>query len=118
MVTIDNNGSRRRRPIYFKIFRLVVLEFNATLTAKVISWRSVTHMCFLAFSHQYQHDYSFQSHRLLFSHVSAAVGGENTPERKVASTGDRIHNHQVNSPTRSPLSHPGGTKIFWSKDDR
>ena len=32
---------------------LVVLEFNATLTAKVISWRSVTHMCFLAFSHQY-----------------------------------------------------------------
>ena len=32
---------------------LVVLEFNATLTAKVISWRSVTYMCFLAFSHQY-----------------------------------------------------------------
>ena len=28
---------------------LVVLGFNATLTAKVISWRSVTHMCFLAF---------------------------------------------------------------------
>ena len=32
---------------------LVVLGFNATLTAKVISWWSVTHMCFLAFSHQY-----------------------------------------------------------------
>ena len=32
---------------------LVVLGFNATLTAKVISWRSVTHMCFLAFSRQY-----------------------------------------------------------------
>ena len=32
---------------------LVVLEFNATLTAKVISRRSVTHICFLAFSHQY-----------------------------------------------------------------
>ena len=32
---------------------LVVLGFNATLTAKVISWRSVTHMCFLAYSHQY-----------------------------------------------------------------
>ena len=31
----------------------VVLGFNTTLTAKVISWRSVTHMCFLAFSHQY-----------------------------------------------------------------
>ena len=73
---------------------LVVLGFDATLTAKVISWRSVTQMCFLAFSHQYQHNFSFQSHRLLFSHTSAEVRGENTPERKVASTGDR-----------SPLSH-------------
>ena len=51
---------------------------------------------------------SFQSHRLLFSHASAEVRGENTPERKVASTGDRTHNHQVTSPTRSPLSHLGG----------
>ena len=82
---------------------LVVLGFNATLTAKVISWQSVTHMCFLAFSHQYLHNFSFQSHRLLFSHASADVRGENTPERKVASTGDRTHNHQVMSPTRSPL---------------
>ena len=32
---------------------LVVLGFNATLTAKVISWRSVTHRCFLAVPHQY-----------------------------------------------------------------
>ena len=58
----------------------------------------------------------FQSHRLLFSHASAEVRGENTPERKVASTWDRTHNHQVMSPTRSPLSHPGGLvseeKIF------
>ena len=37
----------------------------------------------------------------------AEVRGENTPERKVATTGDRTHNHQVMSPTRSPLSHPG-----------
>ena len=32
---------------------LVVSGFNATLTAKVILLQSVTHMCFLAFSHQY-----------------------------------------------------------------
>ena len=32
---------------------LVVLGFNTFLTAKVISWLSVTHMSFLAFSHQY-----------------------------------------------------------------
>ena len=88
---------------------LVVLGFNSTLTAKVISWQSVTHMCFLAFSHQYLHHFSFQTHRLLFSHAFAEVRGENTPERKVASTGDRTHNHQVMNPTRSPLSHPGGT---------
>ena len=81
--------------------------FNTTLTAKVISWRLVMHMCFLAFSHQYYHKFSFQSHQLLFSHASAEVRGENTSERKVTSTGDRTHNHQVMSPTRSPLSHPG-----------
>ena len=57
----------------------------------------------------------FQSHRLLFSHASAEVRGENTPERKVASTWDRTHNHQVMSPTRSPLSHPGGSNIICSK---
>ena len=89
---------------------LVVLGFNATLTANVISWRSVTHKCFLAFSHQNYPNFSFQSHRLLFSHASAEVRGNNTPERKVTSTGDRTHNRQVMSPTRSPLSHPGGAR--------
>ena len=39
--------------------------------------------------------------------VSAEVRGENTPERKAASTWSQTHNHQVMSPTRSPLSHPG-----------
>ena len=96
---------------------MVELGFSATLTAKVISWRSVTHMCFLAFSHQYLHNFSFQSHRLLFSHASAEVRGENTPERKVASTGDRTHNHPVMRPTRSPLSHPGGApKVLYTTD--
>ena len=56
----------------------------------------------------------FQSHRLLFSHASAEVRGENTPERKVASTWDRTHNHQVMSPTRSPLSHPGGYPLLYT----
>ena len=43
----------------------------------------------------------FQSHRLLFSHASAEVRGENTSEKKFASTGDQTHNHQVMSQTRS-----------------
>ena len=86
---------------------LVLLGFNATLTANVISWWSVMHMCFLAFSHQYYHNFSFQSHRLLFSHASAEVRGENTQERKAASTWDETPNHKVMSLTRSPLSFPG-----------
>ena len=65
-------------------------------------------MCFLAFSHQYLHNFSFQSHWLLFSHASAEVRGENMPERKFTSTEDRTQNHKVMSPTSSPLSNPGG----------
>ena len=49
---------------------------------------------------------------LLFSHALAEVRGENTPERKFASTGDLTHNHQVMCPTRSQLSHPGGAPYF------
>ena len=40
--------------------------------------------------------------------------GENTPKRKVTSTGDRTHNHQVMSPIRSPLSHPAGADTVVS----
>ena len=46
-----------------------------------------------------------------FSHATAEVRGENTPERKVASTGNRTDNHQVMSPTRSPLSHLGWARL-------
>ena len=46
---------------------------------------------------------SFQSHRLLLSHASAEVIGENTPERKLASNRSRTQNHKVVSPTCSPL---------------
>ena len=100
-------------PLNLYLLWWVVLGSNATLTAKVISWRSVTHMCFLAFSHQYLHNFSFQSHRLLFSHASVEVArGENTPERKFASTGYRIYNHQIMSPTRSPLSHLARANLY------
>ena len=92
---------------------LVVLGFNATLTAKVMLWRSVTHMCFLAFSHQYTNTtFISKATDLIFSHACAEVRGENTPERKVALTWDRNHNHQVMIPTRSPLSHPGRVYMY------
>ena len=47
---------------------LVVFRFNATLTAKVISWPSVTHTCFLAFSHQYEHKFLSKATNY-FSHI-------------------------------------------------
>ena len=89
---------------------LVVLGFHATLTGHImavgdacVSWLSYTstNTRFLSKATDY------------FSHTSAEVRGENTPERKVTTTGDRTHNHQVMSPTRSPLSHPGG--LYGSK---
>ena len=36
---------------------IVVLGFNATLTAKVISWQSMMHKCFLALLYQYEHNF-------------------------------------------------------------
>ena len=58
---------------------------------------------------------SFHSHELLFSHASAEVRGENTPERNFASTGSGTHNHQVVSPTPSPLSHREGLYFIRSR---
>ena len=48
---------------------------------------------------------SFQSHRPLFSHTSAEVRGENTSRKSLPQPGLEL----TTSPTRSPLSHPGGT---------
>ena len=98
--------------LIFWIGWLVVLEFNSTLTAKVISYAVGDAYVFPGFLTPVLTLLFFQSHRLLFSHASAEVRSENTPERKVASTWDRTHNHQVMSPTRSPLSHPGGFDIL------
>ena len=63
----------------------------ATLTAKVISWWSVTQNVFPDFLTPVLTQLSFQSHRLLFSHDLAEVKGENTPERKF---GTRVSNSQ------------------------
>ena len=82
---------------------LVVLGFNATLTAKVISWRSVLP----GFLTPELTQLSFQSHQLLFSYASAEVRGEKSLERKVTSIGYRAHDLQVMSSTCSPLSYQG-----------
>ena len=88
----------RRTFQYHPYSVVVVLGFNATLTAQVISWWSVTHM-FPGFLTQVPKLLSFQSHRLLFSHASAEVRGENTPEREIAS--NRVSSSQ-------PQGHESG----------
>ena len=58
-------------------------NINATLTAKVISWPSMTHMyVFSSFLTPVLTQLSFKSHWLLFSHALAEVRGENTPLKK------------------------------------
>ena len=74
----------------------------------------MTHMCYLAFSYQYKHNFSFQSNRLLFSHVSAEVRKENTPENlrqpgiELTTTSARVRH-----------AHHGATRAgryIWVKD--
>ena len=55
----------------------------------------------------------YPSHELLFSHSSTEVRGENSLERKFATTQDQTRNNQVMSPTRSSLSHPGGEFVWY-----
>ena len=50
---------------------------------------------------------SSQSHQLLFSHASAEVRGEDTPERELATNGYQTHNHQVMSLAHSQLFYTG-----------
>ena len=94
---------------------LVVLGFNTALTAKVISWRSVTHM-FPGFLTPVLTQLFFPKLPTSFPHASAEVRGKNTLERKFASTGDQTRNPQVMSLTRSPLSHLGGLRVVKSLD--
>ena len=59
---------------------------------------------------------SFQHHQLYFSHALAEVRGKNAPERILTSNEYLTHNHQVTSPTRSPLCLPGGfiQLLLWN----
>ena len=79
-----------------KIIWLVVLEFNATLTAKVIDIMAVGDAyVFPGFLTPVLTKLFFPKLPTTFLTCFAEVRGENTPERKVASTRDQTHNHQV-----------------------
>ena len=80
------------------------IGFNATLTAV-----GDTHLYRLPHTST-NTTFLSKATNYFFSHASAEVRVENMLERMFASPGDRTHNHQLMSPTRSPLSYPGRAK--------
>ena len=72
------------KPACITYIKLLMDVFRTRLSGKNLGW-----------------NFSFLSHRLLFSHASAEVRDENTPERKVASTGDRT-GHESDTLTTKP----------------
>ena len=91
------------------IGRSVVWVFHATLTAKVISLRSVKHV-FPGFL-------TVVLTQLFFPKPPQRLEAK-IRRKEVASTGDWTHNNQVMSPTCSPLSHPGGASpvLSWGSE--
>ena len=95
------SGSLKGICMVKKLWLVGCIRVYATLRARVISTWSVMHLCFLAFSHQYWHNFLSKDHQLLFSYASAEVRSENTLERKSA-TGYQTHKYQVMSLTTEP----------------
>ena len=71
------------------------------------------HMCFLAFSHQYLHHFTFQIHQRLFTDASAEVRGQNTGKKSHLNRG--ASSQPPGRESNIPLSHPGGAECIWEK---
>ena len=86
---------------------LVVLGFKATLTAKVISWL-VDAYVFPGFLTSVLTQLFFPKPPTTF--LTCFCRGERRKKSRL--NRERIHNPEVMSPTRSPLSHPGGAPFI------
>ena len=89
---------------------LVVMGFNATLTAKVISWQSVTH-AFPGFLTPVLTQLFFPKPPITFLTCFCRVARRIYAGKKSRLNRGSNSHHQVTSPTCSPMSHPGGAKI-------
>ena len=90
---------------------LVVLGFNATLTAKVISWWSVMHMTvFPGFLTPALTQLFFAKPPTTFLTCFCKGERQKYARKKVCLNRDQTHNHMVMSLTRLLLSHPAGQK--------
>ena len=100
----------------WKSLKFLVWErVNSTLTAKVISWRSVMRM-FPGFLTPVLTQLFFPKPPTTFLTCFCRGERRKFAERKTASTGDQTCNHQVMSLTCSPLSHPGGAPLSEKKN--
>ena len=82
---------------------VTLLGFNATLTAKVILWRLVTHV-FPGFLTPIHAQIYFQSYRLLFSHERRKYAGKTVRLNLVSNSQPPGHESNM-------LSHPGGVPV-------
>ena len=92
--------------LYIWLFGCIGVQHHFTSLGHIMAV-SDAHV-FLGFLTPVLTQLSFLSQRLLFSHASAEVRGENLLERKFASNVYQTRNNQVMSPIRTPLSHLGG----------
>ena len=102
------------KPLFSGVCRigwLVVLGFDATLTAKVISWRSVTHNVFLGFLTPVLTQLFFPKPPSTF--LTCFCRGKRQKYTRKKSCLNRGSNSQPpgHELTRSPLSHPGGPRL-------
>ena len=86
---------------------LVIFGFNATLTARIISWQSMTHICFLVFSHQYNSPF-FRKSPITFLTCFSRGERQKYTGKKVCL--NCISNSQPPGQTRTPLNHLGEAK--------
>ena len=95
---------------------LLVSGFKATLTAKVVSWWPVTHMCFPGFLTPVLTQLFFLKPQTTYLTCFCRGGRQKYPGKKFASTGDQTRNHQVMSPTSSQLSCLGSTTYLVKRE--
>ena len=89
---------------------LVVFGFNATLTAKVISWRSVTYMCFPRVSHTSSNTTFFPKPLTTFLTCFSSGERQKYARKKVRlnwALNSQPPGHESDSLTTEPLGRAG-----------
>ena len=100
--------------LFHNVFKALALPFRIIKTEWDQVLMALTHYsCNTLFAHKILSLYNLMVVFRFKGHFNTkviswlSVRGKNTPERNLVSTESQTHNHQIMSPTRSPLSHLG-----------